>query len=154
MKPVPGRVCAALLLLALTAFSSSSSSGELRLRPSATPNTTTVHPSIESPNHTATTQITTKTETTVTTVLTTGRPATTKSGSSTATATTAASANSTSADIITTALPIVSHFDIGSFVGGIVLALAVMAVFYLGRRFCISRSGTRYRTIEETEAII
>ncbi|XP_060682431.1 porimin [Hemiscyllium ocellatum] len=144
MKPAARCVYGALLLF-LTAFSSSSAS--------ATSNTT-VHLSTESPNYTAPAQTTSKTEIAVTTVLPTGRTATTKSRSSTETTTTAASANSTSTDISTTALSIVSHFDIGSFAGGTVLALAVIAVFYLGRRFCISRSGTRYRTIEETEAII
>uniref|UniRef100_A0A4W3H7F1 Uncharacterized protein n=1 Tax=Callorhinchus milii TaxID=7868 RepID=A0A4W3H7F1_CALMI len=56
--------------------------------------------------------------------------------------------------VTTISVPIISHFHAGSFIGGIVLAFALVGIFYFGRKFCISRSGTRYRTIEETEAII
>ncbi|XP_067890186.1 porimin-like isoform X3 [Heterodontus francisci] len=120
-------------------------------RLSAPTNPNTVQTTTKPGNITATMPSINSTESTITTVHTTSRPTATKSGNSIATTTTA---NNTSAGIATTALPIVSHFDIGSFVGGGVLALGVIAVFYFGRRFCISRNGTRYRTIEETEAII
>ncbi|XP_078401957.1 uncharacterized protein LOC144682927 isoform X1 [Cetorhinus maximus] len=156
MNPAPFSVCV-VLLLALTAFTSSSASdataNNSSQTPNATSNPTTVKATIQLPHAIATMQTTNNTGNT-TTVHMTSRPASTKSGNSTATTTTATSTNNTSAGIPTTALPIVSHFDVGSFVGGIVLTLGVIAVFYFGRRFCVSRSGTRYRTIEETEAII
>ncbi|XP_067841569.1 porimin isoform X4 [Heptranchias perlo] len=150
MNSVPISFCVAMLLLAPTASFASNTTPEVATThitrpttnvPAATTNLTTV-------------QTTTKPGNT-TTVHTTSRPTATISGASTATATAAASVtNTTSPGIATTALPIVSHFDIGSFIGGIVLALGIIALFYFGRRICISRSGTRYRTIEETEAII
>ncbi|XP_038673719.1 porimin isoform X3 [Scyliorhinus canicula] len=150
-------VCVAVLL-ALTAFAPSSSVSDSRTDNSsqatnATSIPTTLQTIIQSQNTTAIMRTTTNTENT-TTVHLTSRSATTKSGKSIRTTITATTANNTSADITTAALPIVSHFDIGSFVGGIALALGAIAVFYFGRRVCITRSGTQYRTIEETEAII
>ncbi|XP_029458278.1 porimin [Rhinatrema bivittatum] len=47
-----------------------------------------------------------------------------------------------------------SRFDVGSFVGGIILTLGILVVLYLGCRFYSSRRGVRYRTIDEHEAII
>ncbi|XP_064413979.1 porimin isoform X3 [Latimeria chalumnae] len=47
-----------------------------------------------------------------------------------------------------------SKFDIGSFVGGIVLAVAVMTILYFGCKFFHGRHGIRYSTIEEHDAII
>ncbi|XP_051882287.1 porimin [Pristis pectinata] len=55
--------------------------------------------------------------------------------------------NTTSAEIPTTNLPAVSHFDIGSFVGGILLALVLVTVFYFGRRLYASSRGRQYRTM-------
>ncbi|XP_068935979.1 porimin [Petaurus breviceps papuanus] len=46
-----------------------------------------------------------------------------------------------------------SKFDIGSFVGGIVLTLGVLSVLYIGCKTYYSR-GIRYRTIDEHDAII
>ncbi|GCB68302.1 uncharacterized protein [Scyliorhinus torazame] len=150
-------VCVAVLL-ALTASTLSSSVSDSSTSNSsqatnATSIPTTLQTSIQSQTTTAIMQTTNNTENT-TTVHLTSRPATTKSGKSIITTITASTANNTSADITTAGLPIVSHFDVGSFVGGIALALGAIAVFYFGRRVCITRSGTQYRTIEETEAII
>ncbi|KAM4796116.1 porimin [Rhinophrynus dorsalis] len=47
-----------------------------------------------------------------------------------------------------------SGFDLGSFIGGIVLTLGLLATVYFGCRFYNSRRGVRYRTIDEHEAII
>ncbi|KAM3935318.1 porimin [Leptodactylus fuscus] len=47
-----------------------------------------------------------------------------------------------------------SGFDVGSFIGGIVLTLCLLAAAYFGCRFYNSRRGVRYRTIDEHEAII
>ncbi|XP_038673718.1 porimin isoform X2 [Scyliorhinus canicula] len=143
-------VCVAVLL-ALTAFAPSSSVSDSRTDNSsqatnATSIPTTLQTIIQSQNTTAIMRTTTNTENT-TTVHLTSRSATTKSGKSIRTTITATTANNTSADITTAALPIVSHFDIGSFVGGIALALGAIAVFYFGRRVCITRSGTQYRTM-------
>ncbi|NXW59651.1 PORIM protein, partial [Eurystomus gularis] len=47
-----------------------------------------------------------------------------------------------------------SRFDVGSFVGGIVLTLGVLAVLYVGCKTYHSRRGIQYRTIDEHDAII
>ncbi|XP_030056105.1 porimin [Microcaecilia unicolor] len=47
-----------------------------------------------------------------------------------------------------------SKFDLGSFIGGIILTLGLFIVLYLACRFYNSRRGVRYRTIDEHEAII
>uniref|UniRef100_A0A8C7BU31 Porimin n=1 Tax=Neovison vison TaxID=452646 RepID=A0A8C7BU31_NEOVI len=47
-----------------------------------------------------------------------------------------------------------SKFDIGSFLGGIVLTLGVLSLLYVGCRTYYSRRGIRYRTIDEHDAII
>ncbi|XP_076969249.1 porimin-like [Tamandua tetradactyla] len=47
-----------------------------------------------------------------------------------------------------------SKFDIGSFVGGIVLTLGVLSILYIGCKTYYSRRGIRYRTIDEHDAII
>ncbi|KAJ8405903.1 hypothetical protein AAFF_G00313400 [Aldrovandia affinis] len=47
-----------------------------------------------------------------------------------------------------------STFDTGSFVGGMVLALSLTVILYLGYKFSCSGQEIRYRTIEEHDAII
>ncbi|KAG7471167.1 hypothetical protein MATL_G00121550 [Megalops atlanticus] len=47
-----------------------------------------------------------------------------------------------------------STFHAGSFIGGIVLTLAVTLTVFLGYRLSCSKPEVRYRTIEEHEAII
>ncbi|XP_022368628.1 porimin [Enhydra lutris kenyoni] len=47
-----------------------------------------------------------------------------------------------------------SKFDIGSFLGGIVLTLGVLSLLFVGCRTYYSRRGIRYRTIDEHDAII
>ncbi|XP_028619247.1 porimin [Grammomys surdaster] len=47
-----------------------------------------------------------------------------------------------------------SKFDIGSFVGGIVLTLGVLSILYIGCKMYYSRRGIRYRSIDEHDAII
>ncbi|XP_045871939.1 porimin [Meles meles] len=47
-----------------------------------------------------------------------------------------------------------SKFDVGSFLGGIVLTLGVLSLLYVGCRTYYSRRGIRYRTIDEHDAII
>ncbi|NXC41205.1 PORIM protein, partial [Penelope pileata] len=47
-----------------------------------------------------------------------------------------------------------SRFDVGSFVGGIVLTLCVLVVLYIGCKTYHSRRGIQYRTIDEHDAII
>ncbi|XP_008577850.1 PREDICTED: porimin [Galeopterus variegatus] len=47
-----------------------------------------------------------------------------------------------------------SKFDIGSFVGGIVLTLGVLSILYIGCKMYYSRRGIQYRTIDEHDAII
>uniref|UniRef100_A0A8C3JYP7 Transmembrane protein 123 n=1 Tax=Calidris pygmaea TaxID=425635 RepID=A0A8C3JYP7_9CHAR len=47
-----------------------------------------------------------------------------------------------------------SRFDVGSFVGGIVLTLGVLVILYIGCKTYHSRRGIQYRTIDEHDAII
>ncbi|OXB57868.1 hypothetical protein ASZ78_016442 [Callipepla squamata] len=47
-----------------------------------------------------------------------------------------------------------SRFDVGSFVGGIVLTLCVLVILYVGCKTYHSRRGIQYRTIDEHDAII
>ncbi|NXM68645.1 PORIM protein, partial [Serilophus lunatus] len=47
-----------------------------------------------------------------------------------------------------------SRFDVGSFVGGIVLTLGVLVILYVGCKTYHSRRGIQYRTIDEHDAII
>ncbi|XP_029812029.1 porimin isoform X2 [Suricata suricatta] len=47
-----------------------------------------------------------------------------------------------------------SKFDIGSFLGGIVLTLGILSILYFGCKTYYSRRGIRYRTIDEHDAII
>ncbi|XP_043852673.1 porimin [Dromiciops gliroides] len=107
-------------------------------------------------------QVTTKLSTpgTNTTVkpLTTTRSTTAHSASKSSAAT--ASNNSTVTTMATLATANInakmnkgSKFDIGSFVGGIVLTLGVLSVLYIGCKTYYSR-GIRYRTIDEHDAII
>ncbi|XP_044875084.1 porimin isoform X1 [Mauremys mutica] len=47
-----------------------------------------------------------------------------------------------------------SRFDVGSFFGGIVLTLGMLAILYVGCKTYHSRRGVQYRTIDEHDAII
>ncbi|XP_030324140.1 porimin isoform X2 [Calypte anna] len=47
-----------------------------------------------------------------------------------------------------------SRFDVGSFVGGIVLTLGSLVILYIGCKTYHSRRGIQYRTIDEHDAII
>ncbi|NXN81424.1 PORIM protein, partial [Bombycilla garrulus] len=47
-----------------------------------------------------------------------------------------------------------SRFDVGSFVGGIVLTLGALVILYIGCKTYHSRRGIQYRTIDEHDAII
>ncbi|KAM6144672.1 porimin [Phoenicopterus ruber ruber] len=47
-----------------------------------------------------------------------------------------------------------SGFDVGSFVGGIVLTLGVLVILYIGCKTYHSRRGIQYRAIDEHDAII
>ncbi|KYO44966.1 porimin precursor isoform B [Alligator mississippiensis] len=68
---------------------------------------------------------------------------------------TTASTPSTSASVsVTVAQARTSRFDVGSFVGGIVLTLGMLAILYIGCKTYHSRRGIRYRTIDEHDAII
>ncbi|KAM6447282.1 porimin [Liasis olivaceus] len=47
-----------------------------------------------------------------------------------------------------------SRFSAGSFIGGIVLTLGLLAVGYIGCRIYHTKRGVQYRTIDEHDAII
>ncbi|XP_069825695.1 porimin [Dendropsophus ebraccatus] len=128
------------------------------------PSTTTPASNATNPNATAPapTINTTSTSTTkpVTTPTTKGPPltkATTTPVTTKETVKTTSVATSTSSPVtssISASLQQRSGFDLGSFIGGIVLTLGLLAAVYFGCRFYNTRRGVRYRTIDEHEAII
>ncbi|XP_073518224.1 porimin [Phyllobates terribilis] len=65
-----------------------------------------------------------------------------------------ATTNSPVTSSISATLQKKSGFDLGSFMGGIVLTIFLLASVYFGCRFYNSKRGVRYRTIDEHEAII
>nr|XP_033806448.1 porimin isoform X2 [Geotrypetes seraphini] len=93
---------------------------------------------------------------TVFTTNTTGASTNSSGSVSTASTKTVTAANlSTSTATPAAAVPKrTSKFDVGSFIGGIILTLGIFIVLYLACRFYNSRRGVRYRTIDEHEAII
>ncbi|XP_035398308.1 porimin [Cygnus atratus] len=108
------------------------------------------------------------TNTTMSTTVTTQRTSTSR----TTTSTTTSSATSSHLNITmtTSKIPLASvtatsksetvvdkktsRFDVGSFVGGIVLTLGVLVILYIGCKTYHSRRGIQYRTIDEHDAII
>ncbi|XP_072259130.1 porimin [Pyxicephalus adspersus] len=110
--------------------------------PSPSPKTSTTAPASPSSTTKGSTPASTTSSATVTTNAT-DKPTT---GSSTTT--------STATSTISSGPQKVSGFDLGSFIGGIVLTLVILAAAYFGCRFYNSRRGVRYRTIDEHEAII
>ncbi|XP_077197646.1 porimin [Paroedura picta] len=136
--------------------------------PAVISNTTT---STTTTNATAPANITTTTTTTITTTAaaaanhTTAKGATTnattispKSPSvTTATPKAPSSANTTTVTATAKAASNVSRssgFDVGSFIGGIVLTLGLLVVGYIGCRTYHAKRGVQYRTIDEHDAII
>ncbi|XP_075707648.1 porimin [Rhinoderma darwinii] len=103
--------------------------------PAATPTPATSHTTQGPP-------VTNASTTTVTSKATVTTPAVTATTSSPVTSSISAS------------LQEKSGFDLGSFIGGIVLTLGILAAVYFGCRFYNSKRGVRYRTIDEHEAII
>ncbi|XP_064413977.1 porimin isoform X1 [Latimeria chalumnae] len=106
------------------------------------------------------TEITSRQSTLPTNISTTGAPTPHNSintSKSVPAVTTAALSVSVSTKVMVTTTVFsrrLSKFDIGSFVGGIVLAVAVMTILYFGCKFFHGRHGIRYSTIEEHDAII
>ncbi|XP_068122962.1 porimin isoform X2 [Hyperolius riggenbachi] len=90
----------------------------------------------------ATTKAPIPASTTTTTATTTA--AAKPTGKSTTAASTTSSAVTSS---ISSAIQKQSGFDLGSFIGGIVLTVGILAVLYFGCRFYNSRNGVRYRTM-------
>ncbi|XP_039912356.1 porimin isoform X2 [Hirundo rustica] len=66
------------------------------------------------------------------------------------TSSTSVTATSKSEDVVVKT----SRFDVGSFVGGIVLTLGILVILYIGCKTYHSRRGIQYRTIDEHDAII
>ncbi|XP_067423866.1 porimin [Emydura macquarii macquarii] len=142
--------------------------------PRITSNTTTQSPSNTSAhdtNVTFTTTLdstkavsTTKTATTATITTqttkssTTSKPSTTMKSITNVTMTTSKTMSPSTSITATPksagALAKTSSFDVGSFVGGIVLTLGMLALLYIGCKTYHSRRGVQYRTIDEHDAII
>uniref|UniRef100_A0A8C5Q8T1 Transmembrane protein 123 n=1 Tax=Leptobrachium leishanense TaxID=445787 RepID=A0A8C5Q8T1_9ANUR len=127
------------------------------------PESTTVHDVVPTtattPNKTVTVTATTPNITTALPVNKTTPAATTKATEKPTSANVTSAAATTSSTMTTgstasAAIKSTKGFDLGSFIGGIVLTLSLLAVAYFGCRFYSSRRGVRYRTIDEHEAII
>nr|XP_041575187.1 porimin [Taeniopygia guttata] len=84
---------------------------------------------------------------------TTASPGTSPQGNSTVVTTSKPSSTSVTATSKSEAVK-TSRFDVGSFVGGIVLTLGVLVILYIGCKTYHSRRGIQYRTIDEHDAII
>ncbi|NXA95911.1 PORIM protein, partial [Melanocharis versteri] len=120
--------------------------------------TTTAHlTSTSQPNTTTTSVILTtqpsKTRQTLTP--TTASPVTSPQANITVVTTSKTSSTSVTATSKSQAVIVkTSRFDVGSFVGGIVLTLGVLVILYIGCKTYHSRRGIQYRTIDEHDAII
>uniref|UniRef100_A0A8U7M4E5 Transmembrane protein 123 n=1 Tax=Corvus moneduloides TaxID=1196302 RepID=A0A8U7M4E5_CORMO len=131
--------------------------------------TTTTHlTSTSQPNTTTMSVIwtTQPTKSNQTVTATTASPVTSPQGNITVVTTSKTSSTSVTADLylkichwLATSKPDAvvantSRFDVGSFVGGIVLTLGVLVILYIGCKTYHSRRGIQYRTIDEHDAII
>ncbi|XP_053792160.1 porimin [Vidua chalybeata] len=86
---------------------------------------------------------------------TTASPGTSPQGNITVVTTSKTSSTSVTATSKSEAVIVkTSRFDVGSFVGGIVLTLGVLVILYIGCKTYHSRKGIQYRTIDEHDAII
>eukprot|EP00079_Xenopus_tropicalis_P015019 XP_004912151.1 PREDICTED: porimin [Xenopus tropicalis] len=184
MRLPGGKGLGAALLLLLTVscgVRSDTSVSEPKAPTATAPVTSTVGSNVTKPN---VTEPATKDNTTTTTVVPTSAVSSTNQSTlapSTSAATVKTTAN-TSSSAATTIVPVkptaattasaspatavvtssiaspglakISGFDLGSFIGGIVLTLGIIAVLFFGCKFYNSRRGVRYRTIDEHEAII
>ncbi|NXI18609.1 PORIM protein, partial [Irena cyanogastra] len=114
--------------------------------------------STSQPNSTSTTSVTlttqpTKTSRTVTPTI--ASPVTSPRANITVVTTSKTSSTSVTATSKSEAVIVkTSRFDVGSFVGGIVLTLGVLVILYIGCKTYHSRRGIQYRTIDEHDAII
>ncbi|XP_014742082.1 PREDICTED: porimin [Sturnus vulgaris] len=114
--------------------------------------TSTSQPNTTTPSVILTTQPT-KTSQTVTP--TTASPVTSPQANTTVMTTSKTSSTSVTATSKSETVVVkTSRFDVGSFVGGIVLTLGVLIILYIGCKTYHSRRGIRYRTIDEHDAII
>ncbi|XP_019380246.1 PREDICTED: porimin isoform X1 [Gavialis gangeticus] len=92
--------------------------------------------------------------TTQSTTTATSKPQTSTPSKPNITVTTASTPSTSASVSVTVAQARASRFDVGSFVGGIVLTLGMLAILYIGCKTYHSRRGIRYRTIDEHDAII
>ncbi|NXH62390.1 PORIM protein, partial [Rhabdornis inornatus] len=106
--------------------------------------TSTSQPNTTTPSVIPTTQPT-KTSQTVTP--TTASPVTSQANITVVTTSKTSSASVTATSKSETVIVKTSRFDVGSFVGGIVLTLGVLVILYVGCKTYHSRRGIRYRTM-------
>ncbi|XP_075448537.1 porimin [Ascaphus truei] len=168
---------ALLVLLAASCASDHSDSHGVQSTTDSTGNTATIPSSAAASNETTfnttmspsnlttipitvTNMSTTASSTILATTSVPGTPVTNSSSSTTdkvsdkTTAAVSTSSIAGTSSMASAALIKISGFDLGSFIGGIVLALGLLAVLYFGCKFYNSKRGVRYRTIDEHEAII
>ncbi|NXR47255.1 PORIM protein, partial [Hippolais icterina] len=120
-------------------------------------NSTTHLTSTSQPNTTTMSVILTTqpTKTSQTATPTTASPVTSPQANITVVTTSKTSSTSVTATSKSEAVIVkTSRFDVGSFVGGIVLTLGVLVILYIGCKTYHSRRGIQYRTIDEHDAII
>ncbi|XP_065266405.1 porimin isoform X1 [Emys orbicularis] len=157
---------AALLLLAAVCLSASGSTNT-SIPTTITQSTSNTSASDKNVTHTTTlgSTKTTPTQTTTTATQTTTNPTTTSTNTSkpiqstaSVTVTTSKTMSPSSSVTVTpksaTVLARTSRFDVGSFFGGIVLTLGMLAILYVGCKTYHARRGVQYRTIDEHDAII
>ncbi|NXV08394.1 PORIM protein, partial [Cettia cetti] len=113
-------------------------------------NSTTHLTSTSQPNTTTTSVILTTqpTKTSQTAAPTTASPLTSPQANITVVTTSKTSSTSVTATSKSEAVIVkTSRFDVGSFVGGIVLTLGVLVILYIGCKTYHSRRGIQYRTM-------
>ncbi|NXS18728.1 PORIM protein, partial [Mystacornis crossleyi] len=113
--------------------------------------TTTTHPTSTSQPNTTTMAViltTQPTKTSQTVTRATASPVTSPQANITVVTTAKASSTSVTATSKSeAAVAKTSRFDVGSFVGGIVLTLGVLVILYIGCKTYHSRRGIQYRTM-------
>ncbi|NWU36756.1 PORIM protein, partial [Hylia prasina] len=118
-------------------------------------NSTTHLTSTSQPNTTTMSVILTTQPTKTSQAATTASPVTAPQANITVVTTSKTSSTSVTATSKSEAVVVkTSRFDVGSFVGGIVLTLGVLVILYIGCKTYHSRRGIQYRTIDEHDAII
>ncbi|KAF4787709.1 Transmembrane protein [Turdus rufiventris] len=133
------------------------SSTQSTATPTEGASTSTAHLTNTSQPNTTTTSVnltTQPTKTSQTVTPTTASPVTSAQANITVVTTSKTSSTSVTATSKSEAAFKTSRFDVGSFIGGIVLTLGVLVILYIGCKTYHSRRGIQYRTMQRTQTLV